>query len=150
MSALTTSMAGVLVVELGDRIGVGACGSLLAHLGATVLFIEPKMVSGDGRTKWHQRALWAANKRSLVIDADKAEDRTLLADLVARCDVVLTSDIDCEAQARDLGAIPDHVLHCAVSAVGAVPDAGLSSSEAEVQAGAGLADTTGSPAGAPV
>jgi crotonobetainyl-CoA:carnitine CoA-transferase CaiB-like acyl-CoA transferase len=150
MSALTTSLAGVFVVELGDRIGAGACGSLLAHLGATVLFIEPKTVSGDGRTKWHQRALWAANKRSLIIDADKAEDRILLAELVARCDVVLTSDLDCEAPARGLGAIPDHVIHCDVSAFGTVSEAGPPLSEAEVQAWAGLVDTTGSPSGAPV
>jgi crotonobetainyl-CoA:carnitine CoA-transferase CaiB-like acyl-CoA transferase len=149
-SGLKTSLAGVFVVELGDRIGTGACGSLLSQLGATVLFVEPKPACGDVRTKWGQRALWAANKRSLVIDANDADDRILLADLVAHCDVVLTSDLDAEALIGTLKAIPDHVIHCDLTAIGLAPGSASPLSEAELQAWAGLIDTTGSPLGAPV
>lgn len=148
--ALATALSDVLVVELGSRLAVGACGSLLAQLGATVVFVEPKRTEeGDG-VKWRQRALWAANKRSLVIHEDVSSDRDLLADLLRRCDVVLTSDIESSAFAGAADVVPEHVIRCDLSAFGTGQTSGPPLSDVALQAWAGLADTTGSPHEAPI
>jgi crotonobetainyl-CoA:carnitine CoA-transferase CaiB-like acyl-CoA transferase len=75
----------VRVVEVGDRIAVGACASVLAALGAEVVVIEHDQESRNH--KWIDRALVAAGKQ--VVGAALTEDRvqTLLAD----ADIVLMS-----------------------------------------------------------
>ena len=84
----------LLVVELGDRIAVGACGSLFAQAGATVVLVEPRRPRA-ARGKWLHRALFAAGKQSLLHDDCCAEDVALLSNLLARADFVLrSSDMD--------------------------------------------------------
>jgi crotonobetainyl-CoA:carnitine CoA-transferase CaiB-like acyl-CoA transferase len=84
----------LLVVELGDRISVGACGSLLAQAGATVVLVE-RRTPRQARGKWLHRAIFAAGKQSLLIDDCCPQDVALLSDLLARADFVLrSSDMD--------------------------------------------------------
>ena len=49
----------ITVAELGGRYAIGACGSLLAHLGATVLYVETEDLPGD---KWAHRNTFALGK----------------------------------------------------------------------------------------
>jgi len=125
---------GVLVAELGSRIAVGAAGSLLAQLGATVVLVEP--AAPPTAHKWAQRNLFAAGKLSRV-GAD--------ADLWRGADIVLTSsDVD--------GAGPESdAIACDITACGSSgPLAGQALSDAELQALCGIADTTGAADGPPL
>ena len=49
----------ITVAELGGRYAIGACGWLLAHLGATVLYVETEDLPGD---KWAYRSTFALGK----------------------------------------------------------------------------------------
>ena len=136
-------LAGLLVVELGDRIGAAACGSLLAQIGAEVVLLE----HADGtppRGKWTNRPVISAGKRSLRALRSGAD----IAALLARADVIIGS--------TDLGgalAMPSRQAHqvtCDITAFGSTgPLAGKAFSDAMVQAIAGIADTTGAPEGPP-
>lgn len=148
MNTAAAPLSGVLVVELGGRVSVAACGSLLAQLGATVIFVEPGAGQYPKGSKWQQRALWAAGKRSLVVENDKADDLSLLRDLIAKSDVVLTSSDDVGGFNEP---IPEGVIGCDLSAFGAdLREPGQAYSELELQALAGLIHTTGSPSSDPV
>jgi crotonobetainyl-CoA:carnitine CoA-transferase CaiB-like acyl-CoA transferase len=129
------------VVEIGDRIAVGACGSLLAALGAETILIEP----GEARRshKWIDRAIVAAGKRSVVGAADEA----LVASLLATADVVLASSDLAPLPAYDR---PPGQIRCDITAYGGSgPLAPLPHPDFLVQAVTGLADTTGEPGSAP-
>ena len=141
-------LSGILVVELGNRLSVAACGSLLAQLGATVVFVEPGAAQCPKEPKWRQRALWAAGKRSLVVDSGRGDDLSQLRDLIAKSDVVLTSSDDATGFSEP---IPEHVIGCDLSAFGTGQcEPGQAYSELELQALAGLIHTTGSPSNDPV
>ena len=134
-------MKGIRVVEVGDRIAVGACGSLLTVMGAEVILIEPKT---DIRNhKWLNRALVAAGKRSLR--ADTSDD--IARALMASADVVIASS--------DLAALPPYQrppaqIVCDITAYGTSgPLAGHPHPDALVQAVTGLIDTTGEAHAAP-
>ncbi len=74
----------ITVAELGGRYAVGACGSLLAHLGAKVLYVEADDLPGD---KWAHRSTFALGKEPLPADKRAAA--------INRADIILTSsDID--------------------------------------------------------
>lgn len=138
-------LEGLLVVELGTRTAVGACGSLMADLGADVVLVE------DKRRPRAARALAAAGKRSLSFDGGREDDRDLLAQLLAAADVVLLSSdsggIEMEIWER---ARPERQIVCDVTAYGHTgPLAGKAHSEALVQAVAAIAETTGRPDGPP-
>jgi len=60
---------GITVAELGGRYAVGACGSLLSQLGATVLYVEGDDLPGD---KWAHRATYALGKEPLPADRRQA------------------------------------------------------------------------------
>ena len=45
MNATETFLGTLSVVELGSRVAVGAAGSLLAQLGASVMVVEPAVPS---------------------------------------------------------------------------------------------------------
>src|SRR5688572_10649607 len=88
-TSASTPLSQLLVAEVGERIGVGACGSLLAQLGAEVALVEPR----QARTthKWRNRALVAAGKRSLTLEADDAADAERLKQVLHSADIVLLS-----------------------------------------------------------
>lgn len=135
--AAALPLEGVAVAELGGRVAVGACGSLLAQLGAEVRLVEEDAPEGD---KWRHRACFAAGKKSVAPGGG-------LDDLLAAADVVITSsDVDGGAP-----EIPAGAIHIDVTAFGANgPMAGKPYSEALVQALSGITDTTGFPGGPPV
>lgn len=140
-------LEGLRVVELGDRIGVGACGQLLAHLGATVIFVEPKAMRTSA--KWRQRATMAAGKLSLV--ADERDAAPVLDVAIRSADVVLLStDLSSRDMAVWEGDRSSSQIVCDITAFGhRGPLAGHGYSEALVQAVAGIAETTGNRNGLP-
>ena len=141
-------LEGVLVVEWGDRISVGACGGLLAQLGARVVVIEPSQTPARG--KWVHRAVMMAGKESLIIDPDSAADQDLLAALIERAQVLLTSSDIGPAKRTWQSPRPSSQIVCDVTAFGHDgPLAGRGASEAIVQALGGIADTTGAREGPP-
>jgi len=143
-------LQGLVVLELGGRVAAGACGGLLARLGAEVVLVEPRQARSQG--KWARRAMAAAGKRSLVLEGDAPADRRLLQDLLAHADVVLlSSDEDAAQAALWSGERPRHQLVCDLTAYGHTgPLAGVEHPEALVQAQAGVAHTTGRRDGPPL
>ncbi|WP_213736256.1 CoA transferase [Bradyrhizobium sp. dw_411] len=143
------ALSGVIVLELGGRIGAGVCGSLLAQLGATVILVE----GGDDRLggKWRRRAACAAGKVSLKIDASEAADCDLLRNVIERSDVVLLSSDTDHAFAELTGSITERDrIVCDVTAYGRDgPLAGQDDSEWQIQALTGIVETTGSGEGRP-
>ena len=137
---------GVIVLELGRRLGVAACGSLLASAGATVIVAEPAGVR-DGKFK--NRALSCAGKRSIVIDAGKPGDKALLTHALAAADVVITSsDLPDDLLNTAKSAGPDTIV-CDITALAhEKAGAGLLCDKL-VQALTGIAAVTGTAAGAP-
>ncbi|SHK09950.1 Crotonobetainyl-CoA:carnitine CoA-transferase CaiB [Pseudonocardia thermophila] len=139
-------LAGLLVVELGDRVSVAACGGLLAGLGADVVLVERAGRVPAGR------AAAAAGKHSLVVDEADPADRALLHDLLLRADAVLLST-DTDPRSRKVWAAPRPrgQLLCDLTAFGHDgPLAGTPASPARVEALAGIAETTGRRDGPPV
>jgi crotonobetainyl-CoA:carnitine CoA-transferase CaiB-like acyl-CoA transferase len=141
------ALEAIVVTELGGREAVGVCGMLLAQLGATVVVVEP---TGLQRPRDACRAQLTAGKQSLACDLRLEQDRSLLARLVARSDVLLTSsDIDPPELRRSAG-VPAGIV-CDITAFGATgPRAGEAFSELQLQALTGIADTTGLADGPPL
>jgi crotonobetainyl-CoA:carnitine CoA-transferase CaiB-like acyl-CoA transferase len=141
------ALKGIVVIELGGREAVAVSGMLLAQLGATVIVVEPE---GPPRPRDTYRAQFTAGKLSLAFDGGSEQDRTLLARLVASCNVVLSSsDIDAPELRVPAGA-PAGIL-CDITAFGSSgPRAGEPLSELQVQALTGIADTTGLADGPPL
>ena len=146
-----TFLSNVVVVEIGDRHAVGACGSLLAELGATVVLIEPSGLAASKGTKWTYRPAVAAGKRSFAIDVASASDIALVRQAIARADAVVVSSDTAPAWAREVvrGAEASTIV-CDVTAFGrSGPLANRNYSDALVQAMTGVLDTTGDPEGPP-
>ena len=75
---------GITVAELGGRYAAGACGTLLAQLGATTLYVEGMGLPGD---KWAHRATFALGKEPVNLSRRQAA--------IDAADVIITSsDID--------------------------------------------------------
>lgn len=133
----TRPLDGVVVTELGGRIGVGACGSLLAQMGATVLYVEADGISGD---KWGHRGTFALGKEPIA--ANRRREAVTAADIV-----ITSSDVDRDRTdwLTECGAI-----HIDITAFGKTgPMAGKPWSDALVQALTGVADTNGQEGGRP-
>lgn len=124
----------ITVAELGGRYAVGACGSLLAHLGAKVLYVEADDLPGD---KWAHRSTFALGKEPLAADKRAAA--------INRADIILTSsDIDGDT------TLFEESIHIDITAFGhSGPLAGKPYSDALVQALTGVADTNGQEGGRP-
>jgi crotonobetainyl-CoA:carnitine CoA-transferase CaiB-like acyl-CoA transferase len=145
-------LCGITVVEIGGRIAAGACGSLLAQTGATVIFVEPPDPARDNTGKWPQRALYAAGKKSLCIDPANTDDTETLVRLIGKSDVVLlSSDLDGPYAPEAIDAWTGKTIVVDFTAFGQTgPLAGEAYSEAMVQAVSGAAHTTGLADGPPV
>lgn len=144
--------SGIHVVEIGVRHSAGACGRLLADLGATVYVLEPPARPAKPSGKWVDRVSAVAGKESVLVDAARAEDVEIVARLMDRCDVVIrSSDLDeglwPERWRRAVSQCP---IVCDITAFGTTgPLAGRPADEAEIQARTGIMDTTGLPGGSP-
>lgn len=145
----TGLLSDVVVVEIGARIAVAACGTLLAQLGADVVLVEAVRPRADH--KWSDRAVTAAGKRSVIIDRDSREDSELLRQLLEVADVVLlSSDLAEDEHALWVSNDPTPQVVCDVTAFGyGGPLSGNPGSEAFVEALSGVAETTGRPDGPP-
>jgi crotonobetainyl-CoA:carnitine CoA-transferase CaiB-like acyl-CoA transferase len=100
---MSGALAGLRVVEICDEMGDWA-GKLLADMGADVVKIEPP---GGSRTRGYEpfvgdepgpeRSLWFwhynTNKKSVVLDLDRSEDRDRLAKLIAKADIVVEDQL---------------------------------------------------------
>jgi crotonobetainyl-CoA:carnitine CoA-transferase CaiB-like acyl-CoA transferase len=143
---------GVRVVEFGRRIAVGATGSLLAQLGAAVVFAD---FSADQMTERHgekfedklsQRSLFAYGKE--VVSLSQGSDATALQTLTANADVILiSSDADRVCLPSEL---PKQAIVCDITAFGLASSGDVPLSDHLLQAMTGISDTTGEPNGPPV
>lgn len=144
---MTLPLSDVLVVEIGERLGAGLCGGLLAQLGADVVFLEGK-ACGAPFAKWRHRTLMAAGKLSCEIGAGR---KAAIDALLAEADIVITSsDLD-SARRRQLAAgAGEAAITCDITAFGDdAPHAGHAYSDAMVQARSGLMVMTGETDGPP-
>lgn len=95
VAAGTGPLAGIRVLEMGSTVAGPFCGRLLADFGAEVIKVETP--DGDPvRTmgkQFHGKSLYAAsilrNKSLISVDLRTAQGQALIADLAARCDVVV-------------------------------------------------------------
>ena len=143
---------GLNIVEIGSRISVAVCASLLAEAGAQVFFIEPPEGRGQDSRKWASRGLYAAGKSSVVADSGNADDRALVSALIAAADVVLiSSDVEDAGWGALVAEHGETTIICDFTAFGQTgPMAGKPFDDALVQAMAGVAHTTGFADGPPV
>ena len=142
-AARRTLLDSPIVIELGDRAGVGLAGSLLAQLGARVVLVEPAVPSKQD--KWRYRSVCAAGKQSIVLDRSLARDQAILKRLVGTADaLLLSSDVTQEDRLLWAGERDKGLVICDITAFGHTgPLAGIPCPEALVEAMAGIVDTTG-------
>src|ERR1700693_4024260 len=135
---------GLVVLELGARIGASACGSLLAMAGATVIVAEPENPPPVG--KYKDRAISVAGKRSIMIRKDDTSDAALLRDALDVADVILlSSDLPSELPA-DWTAATDSIV-CDITALAERQPYDELLCDKLVQALSGIASVTGTAEG---
>lgn len=144
MASADTFLTQTLVVELGQRTAAAAAGSLLAELGATVVFVEVEPTDRiEG--KLQHRPTWAAGKLSMRLNTSAASDIDLIADVLVKADVVLVSS-DCDPHWPDKirKAVQSAPIVCEVSAFGdSGPYSGRNWPDGLMQAITGSLEVTG-------
>jgi len=137
------AFAGVRVLELGSRLSAGASGTLLSQAGASIVYADLTEHQCPIESKHDHRALYSAGKSAITINA--ASPGNQINELLKSCDVVITShDIDPDWLKLLGDGWSDGKIVCDISAYGCTgPLAGQPASDFEVQALAGLIDTTG-------
>jgi hypothetical protein len=107
-------LTGIVVTELGSRIGAGVCGSV-AQLGATV--VVPEAARPDEGKQAH-RQQFMAGKWSMTFDRGNSSDTLLLECLVGRSGVLILERYRSERPVL-LGRHSDHSrVVCDVTAFG--------------------------------
>jgi crotonobetainyl-CoA:carnitine CoA-transferase CaiB-like acyl-CoA transferase len=107
MTGTELPLAGVRVVEMTHMVMGPACGMILAQLGAEVIKVEPpagdktRSLGGMGTSFF---PLFNRGKRSVVLDFEKAEDRTTMHRLLQSADVFLENFRDGQLEKQGLGA----------------------------------------------
>jgi len=144
------ALSGLLVVELGTRLAAAISGNLLMQLGATVVSIETDGDAARYDFKGAHRPMMVAGKLSFVPRAGAVEDERMLAELIERADLVLTSsDVDNPLFRKAIEAA-NNTMVCDITAFGKVGSlAGQAATEFEIQALTGVSDTTGFADGPP-
>jgi len=77
------ALEGIIVVELGTRVGVGVCGSLLRQLGATVVLVERSGPGLNQNRKALNRRQLSAGKLSFAPQPDSTADLEMLQRLLS-------------------------------------------------------------------
>jgi len=141
-----------LVVELGSRISVGACGNMLAQLGATVVVVEGAITDEEIDTKYTHRKIFLAGKKSFKFNQDFDGDVVYLSNLIRTADVLIySSDIDSKFYDLCCSFELNNAVKCDITAFGSEgPLANQPYSEQAIQALSGILDTTGSLNGDPI
>lgn len=153
---MTGVLQGVRVLDFGRFIAAPYCGMLLGDMGADVIRVERP--GGEDDRRLGLRAAngenltfpgLARNKRAITLDLLRREARPVLADLVARADVVLHNFSPPAAAALGLAyeavrAVKPDVIYTAVSCYGADgPSAHRSGFDPIAQVSSGAAAVTG-------
>ena len=143
MTSASSPLRGIRVIEFGDRVAVGGCGSVLAALGAAVILVEP--------ADHHGHHKWATGEAARIGKHVLAATDSRLATHLAEADVVLlSSDVSGRPSIEHAHRINGLVV-CDITAYGSTgPLADRPDPDALVQAMSGLADTTGEPDGPPL
>lgn len=146
----SSPLRGVIVIELGGRLGVSACGALLAELGATVIMIEPHSTKLHGRSAL--KTPFCYGKYSVCCDLSQQVDHTFASEIIDSAGIVLLSSDDTEKiDSEMLQRCMKRPVFCDISATGATgPLARQALSDAMIQALCGIMDTTGLVDGPPV
>lgn len=92
---MTAPLDGIRVLEVGQLLAGPFAGCLLGYFGAEVIKIEPP--GGDPLRNWRVvrdgTSLWwhslARNKKSVTVDLQKEQGRSLVKQLAVRCDVLI-------------------------------------------------------------
>ena len=152
-------LRGYRVLDFTDERGLLA-GQILADLGADVIHIEPPGGSRarrrgpfvDDREDPEGSLLWwayARNQRSIVLDLEDADDRTVLSRLLASADFLIESESPGVMEARGLGypslrhAHPG-LIYVSISPYGqSGPKASAPASDLTLAAASGLLFLTG-------
>lgn len=161
MSAMTSALSGVRVLEIAHYIAGPQCCQILADHGAEVVKVEPP--TGDMGRQAHpvhdgDSLYFAANnrtKRSIVLDLRTEAGKEVLHDLVGWADVLVTNYANGVPDKLGFGFEEVHrtnprtvVVH--VTGFGHTgPYSSWVAYDGIIQAMSGLADMTGEPDGAP-
>jgi crotonobetainyl-CoA:carnitine CoA-transferase CaiB-like acyl-CoA transferase len=123
------ALHGIVIVEIAERPAGENTGKLLADFGAEVIKVErpggaPTRHMGPFRNG--ESALFAyfnTNKKSVVLDLDKAGDRAALDRLLARANALIDDHDEAWGARRDLtadavAAAHPHLVHCIITPFG--------------------------------
>jgi crotonobetainyl-CoA:carnitine CoA-transferase CaiB-like acyl-CoA transferase len=163
---MSQALAGIRVLELADR-SAALAGRILADLGAEVIMIEPP---GGAPLRFEAPFLGDqpdpergfghlyldANKRSVVLDLELAEERARFLSLIASADVFLETTAPGWLDARELNAdvlraAQPGLIHCSVTPFGLESDwKDRRANDLVAGAAGGLIFVSGSPLGTPV
>jgi crotonobetainyl-CoA:carnitine CoA-transferase CaiB-like acyl-CoA transferase len=137
----------IVVLELGERVAAGICGSLLADLGADVILADSRESEGF---KWRNRSAIAAGKRSVA--QAEIEPGGSIGGLLDQADVLLLSS-DLAARQLEIWerGRPAGQIVCDITGFGhSGPLAGQGLPESLIDAYAGITATNGERSGPPV
>jgi crotonobetainyl-CoA:carnitine CoA-transferase CaiB-like acyl-CoA transferase len=125
---IEAALSGLRVIELGTFITGPCAGMMLADLGADVIKIEspegdPYRSYQGGHYSPHFQA-YNRNKRSLVLDLKKSEDKEVLDRLIREADVFIQNFRPGTAERLGAGverlrAINPRLVYCSISGFGA-------------------------------
>jgi len=154
-------LEGILIADYSRVLAGPYCSMLLADMGATVIKVEGP--SGDDTRTWVPPTKDGVatyymsinrNKKSIVLDYSKPEDRALAVELGRRADIALENmkpggmkkfGLDYES----LAAINPRLVYLSISGFGTKEGAWLPGYDLVVQAVSGLMSLTGEPDGPP-
>jgi crotonobetainyl-CoA:carnitine CoA-transferase CaiB-like acyl-CoA transferase len=154
-------LEGLLVADYSRVLAGPYCSMLLADMGATVIKVEGP--AGDDTRTWVPPVKDGVatyymsinrNKRSIVLDYAKAEDRALAVELGRRADIALENmkpggmqkfGLDYESLAK----VNPRLVYLSISGFGTKEGAWLPGYDLVVQAVSGLMSLTGEPDGPP-
>ena len=154
-------LEGLLVADYSRVLAGPYCSMLFADMGATVIKVEGP--SGDDTRTWVPPTKDGVatyymsinrNKKSIVLDYSKPEDRALAVELGRRADIALENmkpggmkkfGLDYES----LAAINPRLVYLSISGFGTKEGAWLPGYDLVVQAVSGLMSLTGEPDGPP-
>jgi len=124
-----SALAGITIIEIAERPAGEYTGKLLADFGANVIKVERPGGAPTrhlGPFKDGESALFAflnANKKSVVLDLSKSEDRATLDKLLARANALIDDHDETWGQLHDVlpsdvAATHPHLVHATVTPFG--------------------------------
>lgn len=157
-SNATGSVAGIRVLDLSRVVAGPLCAQMLADHGADVIKVESRLGDetrhlGPPFIEPGQAAYFSAlnrGKRSLELDLNKSEDRTVIEALLVQADVLIENFVPGTMEKWGFGYEDDlaqkfpQLIYCGISGFGAEgPLGGLPGYDAVLQAMCGLMSING-------